>query len=50
MDRRRFMAGTATATAGALAVFGGASPSSASEARRRARPAGAAPLIPSGTM
>ncbi|MFJ3422225.1 alpha/beta hydrolase-fold protein [Streptomyces sp. NPDC086082] len=32
MDRRRFMAGTATATAGALAVFGGASPSSASEA------------------
>ncbi len=32
MDRRRFMAGTATATAGALAVFGGASPSSANEA------------------
>ncbi|MFD4879005.1 hypothetical protein ACFWOB_37395 [Streptomyces sp. NPDC058420] len=32
MDRRRFMAGTATATAGALAVFGGATPSSASEA------------------
>ncbi|MER7644501.1 PHB depolymerase family esterase [Streptomyces sp. NPDC126522] len=33
MDRRRFMAGTATATAGALAVFGGATPSSASEAK-----------------
>ena len=32
MDRRRFMAGTATATAGALAVFGSATPSSASEA------------------
>ena len=32
MDRRRFMAGTATATAGALAVFGSATPSSAREA------------------
>ena len=32
MDRRRFMAGTATATAGALVVFAGASPSSAQEA------------------
>ncbi|MDV9175663.1 hypothetical protein R6V09_36810, partial [Streptomyces sp. W16] len=32
MDRRRFMAGTATATAGALVVFGGATPSSAREA------------------
>ncbi|MEV8546180.1 alpha/beta hydrolase-fold protein [Streptomyces sp. NPDC051572] len=32
MDRRRFMAGTATATAGALAVFGSATPSSANEA------------------
>ncbi|MET7575168.1 alpha/beta hydrolase-fold protein [Streptomyces sp. NPDC005492] len=32
MDRRRFMAGTATATAGALAVFGSATPSSADEA------------------
>ncbi|WP_234469279.1 alpha/beta hydrolase-fold protein [Streptomyces sp. MBT62] len=31
MDRRRFMAGTATATAGALVVFAGASPSSAQE-------------------
>ncbi|WP_063744487.1 alpha/beta hydrolase-fold protein [Streptomyces sp. NRRL F-525] len=30
MDRRRFMAGTATATAGALTVFGSATPSSAS--------------------
>ncbi|MEV2193035.1 alpha/beta hydrolase-fold protein [Streptomyces phaeochromogenes] len=32
MDRRTFMAGSATATAGALAVFGGAGPSSADEA------------------
>jgi len=32
MDRRRFMAGTATATAGALVVFAGASPGSAQEA------------------
>ncbi|MFI6467302.1 alpha/beta hydrolase-fold protein [Streptomyces sp. NPDC050538] len=32
MDRRRFMAGTATATAGALAVFGSATPSSARDA------------------
>ncbi|WP_247196375.1 alpha/beta hydrolase-fold protein [Streptomyces sp. GESEQ-35] len=32
MDRRTFMAGSATATAGALAVFGGATPSSADEA------------------
>ncbi|WP_406471541.1 alpha/beta hydrolase-fold protein [Streptomyces sp. NBC_01615] len=33
MDRRTFMAGSATATAGALAVFGSATPSSAEEAR-----------------
>ncbi|MEU9787512.1 PHB depolymerase family esterase [Streptomyces phaeochromogenes] len=32
MDRRTFMAGSATATAGALAVFGGATPGSAEEA------------------
>ncbi|MEU9960564.1 twin-arginine translocation signal domain-containing protein, partial [Streptomyces sp. NPDC050982] len=32
MDRRTFMAGSATATAGALAVFGGAAPGSAEEA------------------
>ncbi|MFD3314305.1 alpha/beta hydrolase-fold protein [Streptomyces sp. NPDC058694] len=31
MDRRTFMAGSATATAGALAVFGGATPGSAEE-------------------
>ncbi|WP_406457340.1 alpha/beta hydrolase-fold protein [Streptomyces sp. NBC_01622] len=39
MDRRRFMAGTATATAGALVVFAGASPSSAQEASGTGAPA-----------
>ncbi|MGR3871044.1 alpha/beta hydrolase-fold protein [Streptomyces graminifolii] len=47
MDRRRFMAGTATATAGALAVFGGASPSSASEASEASE--GGAASVAGGT-
>ncbi|WP_427921133.1 alpha/beta hydrolase-fold protein [Streptomyces sp. cg40] len=42
MDRRRFMAGTATATAGALVVFAGASPSSAREADGTTAATGAA--------